>query len=310
MPEWLGGVMLLAVSALIGNAVAEEPAAARDLSWLLVPQEEIRAYTAYRAAGRITIDGKLDEAAWKLAPRSPRFVDIISGKATRFSTQARVLWDDDCLYVGFEVEEPDVQARLTRRDAPIYTENDVEVFIAGEAGYYELEINALGTLYEAFFVWQSDYVSGGFAADPSFRRDAKGVINFNGVGFKSHPRGRRIGFMRWDFPGLRSAVHVDGTLNDDSDRDNGWSVEFAFPWHSAGMHALARADKRAVPPHDGDTWRIDFSRFNRKKHGPGDSGGWVWSRHGAWDSHIPECFVKVTFSREVPKAGVAGPGAE
>ncbi|NIP92155.1 MAG: polyhydroxyalkanoate depolymerase, partial [Akkermansiaceae bacterium] len=120
-----------------------------------------------------------------------------------------------------------------------------------EAGYYELEINALGTLYEAFFVWQSDYVSGGFAADPSFRRDAKGVINFNGVGFKSHPRGRRIGFMRWDFPGLRSAVHVDGTLNDDSDRDNGWSVEFAFPWHSAGMHALARADKRAVPPHDG-----------------------------------------------------------
>jgi hypothetical protein len=29
-----------------------------------------------------------------------------------------------------------------------------------------------------------------------------------------------------------------------------------------------------------------------------DSGKWVWSRHGIWDSHIPECFTFVHFSTE------------
>ena len=100
-------------------------------------------------------------------------------------------------------------------------------------------------------------------------------------------------------------MHIDGTLNDDSDQDKGWSVEFAFPWKSAGMSALARADKRAVPPKNGDTWRMDFSRFNKKKYGEGDSGGWVWSRHGVWDSHVPECFVRVQFSDKV-SAGAKG----
>ena len=42
---------------------------------------------------------------------------------------------------------------------------------------------------------------------------------------------------------------------------------------------------------------MDFSRFNTYKAAPpeNDSGGWVWTRHGIWDSHIPECFVKVRF---------------
>ena len=104
--------------------------------------------------------------------------------------------------------------------------------------------------------------------------------------------------MKWDFPGLLSEVHIDGTINDSSDEDEGWSVEIAIPWKSKGFEALARADKRALPLNDGDVWRIDFSRFNKQKYGENDSGGWVWSRHGVWDSHIPECFVKVRFSKE------------
>ena len=278
------------------------PTAAKLESWLPIRESEIKEYTARRAGGAIKVDGKLDEAAWQAATFSPRFVDIISGKPTRFDTRAAVLWDDDFLYIGFRIEEPDVQAKLTERDAPIYTENDVEFFIAGAGGYYEFETNALGTLYEAFFVWESDYESGGFASDPSFRREGitkqQGVIEFNGVGFTEHPRGKRIGFMKWDFPGLQSAVHVDGTLNDASDTDAGWTLEVAIPWDSAGMKAIARADKRALPPAAGDTWRMDFSRFNKNKFGDDDSGGWVWSRHGVWDSHIPECFVKVKFSSE------------
>ena len=32
-----------------------------------------------------------------------------------------------------------------------------------------------------------------------------------------------------DIPGLKTAVHIDGTLNKDDDVDNGYSVEVAIP---------------------------------------------------------------------------------
>jgi hypothetical protein len=272
------------------------------LQLLGIREAEIPKYTARRnsAADPITIDGKLDEPGWQSAVRSPRFVDLISGKPVKFDTHAALLWDDEFLFIAFWIEEPDVRATLTQRDAPIYSENDVELFIDGGGGYYEFEINALGTLYEAFFIWEDSYARH-YAALPEFRRDQPDVISFNGVGFKTHPRGNRVGFMRWDFPDLRSAVHVDGTLNDSSDTDTGWTVELALPWKS--MTALAKADDRSLPPKDGDTWRIDFSRFNqyRSDDDPASSGskGWAWSRHAAWDSHIPECFVRVAFSSDV-----------
>ena len=58
-----------------------------------------------------------------------------------------MLWDAASLYVGYWVEEPFVEATRTERDAPIYTNNDVELFIAGRDAYYEFEINAFGTIY-------------------------------------------------------------------------------------------------------------------------------------------------------------------
>ena len=260
------------------------------------PDDRIARITAYRAPEPLTIDGKLDERAWQLAPRSPRFVDLISGKPTIHDTRAAVLWDDTHLYVGFWVEEPFVAAKLTERDSLIWTENDVELFIAGQDAYYEFEINALGTLYEALFVWDDAYERGGFANDPQFARDADGAKPWNGVGYTTHPRGTRLGLFKWDLPGLRAAAHVDGTINDDSDRDRGWTAEIAIPW--SGLEWIAKGDNRALPPRDGDTWRMDFSRFNsyREAAPAEDSGGWAMNAHGIWDSHIPELFPYVTFS--------------
>lgn len=262
------------------------------------PQEEIARYTSHRVDETLTIDGNLTEASWKHAIRSPRFVDIISGGPTIHDTRAAVLWDDDNLYIGFWVEEPDVRGDLTRRDSPIYTNNDVEVFIAGRDAYYEFEINSLGTIYEVFFIWQDAYEKGGFADTTEFSRGTADIRPFNGVGYRSHPRGKRFGAFDWDFPGLKSAVRVDGSLNNAADRDRGWTVELAFPW--AGMQWLAKADERSLPPREGDEWRIDFSRFNQYKEAKParDSGGWVWNRHGIWDSHIPECFPIVRFTRD------------
>ena len=262
------------------------------------PEDRIARYTARRAASPTVIDGRLDEAHWRAAERSPRFADLIGGRPGIHDTRAAVLWDDTYLYVGYWVEEPFVEATLTERDAPIYENNDVELFIAGRDAYYEFEMNAFGTIYEVFFIWEREFESSGYARRPEFDRSRPGVRPFNGVGFKQHPRGPRIGYWNWDMPGLETAVHVDGTINDNTDRDRGWTAELRIPWRS--LEPLAMPDGRALPPRDGDEWRMDFSRFNQYKEAPPakDPGGWAWSPHGVWDSHIPELFTRVHFSTE------------
>lgn len=266
-------------------------------AWLFPwPQNAVAQYTALRVKIPPEINGLLTEACWQVAPRSPRFSDLINGQPGMHDTRAAVLWDDDNLYVGYWIEEPFVEATLTERDALIYENNDVELFVAGQDAYYEFEINALGTIYEALFIWEEAFERAGYHLQPEFDQTKLGVRAFDGVGFQPHPRGKRIGYWNWDFPGLRSAVHVDGTLNDRRDRDRGWTVEIALPWQ--GFQAIAAPDGRSLPPRDGDVWRMDFSRFNQYKAAPPvqDSGGWAWSPHGVWDSHIPELFTYVRFS--------------
>ena len=258
------------------------------------PENEIARYTAYRTREPIKVDGRLDEPVWKRTPLSPRFVDILSGGRAIHDTRAAVVWDEENLYIAFRVEEPFVHAKYTNRNDPIYYDNDLEVFIAGRDAYYEFEVNAFNTTYEVFFIWKDAYDKGGFASAPEFSLDK--LKPFNGVGFTNHPRGGRLGQFDWSFPGKRTAVAIDGTVNNDKDRDRGWTVELAFPWK--GMQWLAKAENRALPPRDGDVWRMDFSRFNTYKEAPpaNDSGGWVWTRHGIWDSHIPECFAHIRFT--------------
>ncbi|MBI1842026.1 MAG: carbohydrate-binding family 9-like protein [Verrucomicrobia bacterium] len=258
------------------------------------PENEVARYTAYRADGPILVDGKLEEPTWSRAPKSPRFVDILSGGATRHDTHAMVVWDDENLYVAYQIEEPLVHAKFTRHNDPIYYDNDVEFFIAGRDAYYEFEINAFNTCYEVFFIWGDSYEKGGFSQAPEFARNK--LQPFNGVGFKNHPRGGRLGQFSWSFPGKQTAVSIDGTVNKDDDRDRGWTVELAFPWK--GLEWLAKAEERSLPPREGDEWRMDFSRFKSYKAAPPskDSGGWVWTRHAVWDSHVPECFARIRFS--------------
>ncbi|QDV23523.1 carbohydrate-binding family 9-like protein [Aureliella helgolandensis] len=300
--------MLVAVAG--PSAVAEDgldPLKPTDIPWPPVPEAQVQRYTAFRAIAPITIDGKLDEATWQQAPRSPRFVDLIRGHRTVHETRAAVTWDAQNLYVAYWVEEPFVSAKITKRDDNVYNDNDVEFFLAFDNAYYEFEINALGTIYEGLFVWQSEYEKQGFSREPEIDRSRDGVkcISFNGVGFKNHPRGLRHAFLNWDYPNAQAAVAIDGTLNDGEDRDRGWTVELAFPW--SGMKIVALGDERAIPPNSGDIWRMDFSRFNQFREAPPvrDSTGWAWSPHGCWDSHIPEVFPFVTFSTDaVPNPDV------
>jgi hypothetical protein len=70
--------------------------------------------------------------------------------------------------------------------------------------YYELEINAFNTCYEAFFVWEDTFFRSGLSKLPEFDRFK--LAPFNGVGFTNHFRGGRLGNFNHTLPGLKTGV--------------------------------------------------------------------------------------------------------
>ena len=230
-------------------------------------------YVAPRTVVTPTLDGRLDESIWGHAPWTDEFQDIEGDRKPRpyHSTRAKMMWDDDYFYVGARLVEPHVWGTLTEHDVIIYEDNDFEVFLDLNETcqhYIELELNALNTTWDLMLT--RPYRAGG--------------VRFNG----------------WEFHGLKSAVHIDGTLNDASDEDRGWSVEIAFPWSS-----LADSTTRTLPPSDGEQIRVGFSRVeweheivdgeyqkvpNRPEY------NWVWCPTGVIDMHRPERWGVVQLS--------------
>lgn len=286
--------LIIALTGLV-TAMGQNSKSKESISHPPCNEFAIPRYIAQKIKSPITLDGKPDEEIWQKAKKSRNFVDLIYDTETIHETKAAVVWDDEYLYVAYWVTEPDVTATLTERDSPIYKNNDVELFVAGKDAYYEFEINSFGTIYEVFFVWEDAYLSQGYDKVPNLGPNAEKKRDFRGVGYR-HPRGNRYGFWNWDLEGLKTAVHVDGTINKSDDRDRGWTVELALPWSS--LDILTRNSDKTTPPKNGDEWRMDFSRFNQYKEAEPakDSGGWAWSSHRVWDSHVPECFTFIQFS--------------
>ena len=68
-----------------------------------VPEEQLTHVVSHRATGPIEIDGNLEKLAWKDVPRSPRFVDMVSGEPALYETRMATQWDDDRFYVAYWV---------------------------------------------------------------------------------------------------------------------------------------------------------------------------------------------------------------
>lgn len=269
---------LAAAGAALAAAVIASAAPQSDVQAPAIAFRPER-YVCLRAEAPPRIDGVLDEAAWSRAAWTADFVDIEGGlkPKPRFRTRAKMLWDDGFFYVGAELEEPHVWATLEARDSIIFYDNDFEVFIDPDGDthhYYELELNALNTVWDLFLV--KPY------------RDGAPALH------------------AWDIQGLKSAVAVRGTLNDARDEDGGWTVELAFPFE-----VLKETLPGKEPPRPGDVWRVNFSRVEyRMETGGGvyrkaadaETGktlpedNWVWSPQGLVNIHLPEMWGYVLLS--------------
>ena len=92
-----------------------------------VGEDKLTHITSYRTPQPIAVDGDLAKPAWRDVPRSPRFVDMVSGEPALYDTRVASRWDAERFYVAYWIEEPQVKATLRERDSFIWNDDDVEL---------------------------------------------------------------------------------------------------------------------------------------------------------------------------------------
>ena len=224
------------------------------------------------------IDGEINDLIWQQAKWTDDFRDIEGDLKPNpaLQTNVKMLWDDSYLYIAAKIVDPNVWANLNHHDEVVFHDNDFEVFLNPNNTthqYFELEFNALNTVFDLFL--NKPYRNGGSA------------------------------MFGWNAEGLRSAVKIQGTINDPSDIDKGWTIEIAIPFKSISL-----GDHIQVPK-EGTLWRINFSRvewdtkaINGKYTKLKDQNGndlpehnWVWSPQGVVNMHYPERWGYLQFSK-------------
>lgn len=231
-------------------------------------------------------DGRLDKPFWEQGEWIEDFKDIEGDSMPRpfKRTQAKLLWDEDNLYVGAKLWDDEIWANVTERDAIIFVDNDFEVFMAPQDSthrYYELEMNALNTIWDLLM-------------EKPNRDDV-----------------RRI--MSWDIKGLKSAVHVEGEVNNPAADNRFWSLELVIPWYSLRECESGECQPVHLAPDLGEIWRMNFSRvqwrvevkdgryekcMNPETGKPYPEYNWVWAPTGLIDIHLPELWSFVYFGDE------------
>jgi hypothetical protein len=192
-------------------------------------------------------------------------------------SEAKLLWDNQNLYIGIDSQDTDVWTSLTERDAKLWTQEAVELMIDADGdgkSYIELQVAPNGTIFDTYLPTYRKYED---ALDP-----------------KRKP-------FDWNSK-LKAAVKVDGTLNKREDQDKGWTVEIALPL--ADVNGLDKPGVK-VPPTIGDKWRLNMYRLDAPKGKPQIAVGWSAPLVG--DFHKLDRFGEIVFGDD--KGEVPAPKA-
>lgn len=230
----------------------------------------------------LSLDGNLCKPFWDQAPFTELFVDIEGADhaTPRYETRAKLLWDDDYLYIGACLEGDEIWATLTERDCVIFEDNDFEIFLNPSCDthtYCEIELNALGTVWDLLLT--RPYLNHG--------------LPING----------------FDLTGMKVAVQIDGVLGDPSADNKRWMVEVAIPF--SGLTPCAPTpDKK---PAHGNYWRFNFSRvqwqvdvvnnqyvkrIQPETGKPYPEDNWVYAPTGIVNIHYPELWGFLFFTEQ------------
>ena len=194
----------------------------------IVPDQataEKRTMTIRRATGPIYTDGNLTEKDWVNASTIGDYYFPWWEKGERERTEAKLLWDDEYLYLALFVHDKHISAEYFQRNKPVSRDDCVEAFICPDTTkvrqYMNFEVNVLGTL----------------------------LCRINPL---SGPR------PTWEPPGVQIGRSHKGTINNETDDDEWWIIEMAIPFTSFTIFGITEA------PKDGDVWNINLYRIGGK----------------------------------------------
>ena len=229
--------------------------------------QEVEHYNVAKVNTELVIDGLLDEDVWVNAEPTTNFVILgNSMEAAKTVTWAKMLWDDNYLYVAFYSEDIRLWAEYVHRDDPLYKEDVVEVYIDPDGdgeNYLEVEVSPMNTIFDLWLTMPR--TSGG-----------EGIVD-------------------WTMEGLKTACTYSGTLNDNSDQDTFWISEIALPFEAMEFSA----DSTIFPPLADDIWRFNMYRFDRafNQDPEGEATGWSQTNGG---QHEPDKFGEIVFTELDP----------
>ncbi len=254
-------LVMFGVAAIVATPIARQATPPQVPTARVAPMPDPKSAVVPLLKGPVNIDGVLDEPAWQNAAPLTPFVRHDTMDAARVGSEVRVWYDQAALYLGWMLEDGDIQATFTQRDSRFWEEEVVEFFVtpAGLDRYFELQWNPLGGTFDA--------------------------IISNELG----PDGRSKQFKGdWSYTAsdMTFAVRVDGSVQNSSDRDRRWTVEARIPF----------ADLKASTPRPGDVWRGNFYRFNRDRGQDPELLSWsptIWPGF-----HQPTRFGYLRFSGE------------
>jgi hypothetical protein len=197
-----------------------------------------------------------DRGAWSAAEQ------IVWGPPA-YRTTFGALWDADALSFRFDCLDPDPWHTMTDRDAHLWEEEVVEIFLdPGRAGrhYAEIEISPANIVCDVHMI----------APSPDRQSD-----------------------LAWDLEGLETGVTID---RDEAGRTLGWMAVGRAPWR--GFASLPSASRVSLPPRSGDRWRFNVFRIKRPGGSRDPERGAIYS---AWSPppgpsfHAPAAFRDFLF---------------
>jgi hypothetical protein len=215
-------------------------------------------YNAIHTTGPVTIDGRLDETDWTSAHATSRFVDTVGGGPGPFTAASRVMWDEQNVYVAFEVLDDYLHNTITERDGHLWEQDAVEIMVDPDGDglhYFELQVSPTGNIFETAY-------------------DSRRVP-------------QPIGHADWDSH-MVARANVEGAANDDA-ADRGYTVELSIPWSAFRYGDMPET---AAPP-AGSSWRFNFYVMDSRPDGSQRGEG--WSPTLTTDYHVPARFGRITF---------------
>lgn len=192
--------VLLALNSFMFLLLINMPLFSQTKKELVLGEQPL--YKVLKTTDSMVADGKMDEASWKNAEiRSFDYFFRKDKKADEQKTTFRMLWDDKNLYLFYEFEDTSLTARETQHDGRTYLDDCAEFFCLPIPDslnmHFGFEVNISKVKYDYIVLWQ----------------------------FHNN---RSVFIPSYD-PDYNVGVTYDGTINDDTDTDKGWTMEYTIP---------------------------------------------------------------------------------